>query len=76
MDDDLAAMTPEQLRAEVIRLRAAIREHRDQQGHDLCWYQPELWGVLPEQLHPSPAVPDWCEFMQRCAEYRKSLDER
>jgi hypothetical protein len=76
VDDDLAAMTADQLRAEVLKLRTAIRQQRDQKGHDLCWYLPELWAVLPERLQPSPEVPDWCEFMQHCAEFRKSLDER
>jgi hypothetical protein len=35
MDDDLASLTREQLIAEVIRLRAGIRAHRDSSGHDL-----------------------------------------
>src|SRR4249919_3622925 len=38
MDDDLASLTREQLIAEVIRLRAGIRAHRDSSGHDLCWH--------------------------------------
>jgi hypothetical protein len=37
MDDDLAPLTREQLIAEVKRLRAGIRRHRDEAGHDLCW---------------------------------------
>lgn len=75
MDDDLAVMNAAELRAEVRRLRAAIRQQRDQKGHDLCWYLPELWHLLPEKILPKPNVPEWCEFMQRCAEFRKSLDE-
>jgi hypothetical protein len=74
MDDDLLSMDDEQLRSEVRKLRKAIREQRDQTGHDLCWYVPELWQVLPEKVQPKPEIPEWCEFMQHCAEFRKSLD--
>lgn len=76
MDADLLEMSEHQLREEVMRLRQAIRAQRDQKGHDLCWFVPELWDVLPEKVRPQPEVPDWCEFMQHCAVFRKSLDER
>lgn len=75
LDQDILSMNQEQLRAEVQKLRAAIREQRDQKGHDLCWYLPELWEVLPEKVVPQPAVPEWSDFIQRCAAFRKSLDE-
>jgi hypothetical protein len=75
MDDDLDLMTVDELRSEVIKLRAAIRAQRDQKGHDLCWFVPELWLVLPEQIQPQPEVPPWAEFMQHCAAFRQSLDE-
>ena len=47
MDEDLDNLTREELMANVKELRAAIREHRDASLHDLCWYQPKLWGLLP-----------------------------
>jgi len=75
MDDDLKTMDEAQLRNEVMKLRTAIREQRDQKGHDLCWYVPELWNVLPEKIEPSPPIPPWPDFMQRCAAFRQSLDE-
>ena len=75
LDADLDAMSAEQLRAEVRKLRAAIREQRDQKGHDLCWFVPELWEVLPEKTRPQPNVPPCPEFIQRCAAFRQSLDE-
>lgn len=75
MDDDLNSMSLDQLRQEVQKLRAAIRAQRDQKGHDLCWFVPELWSVLPEQIQPQPEVPQWAEFMQHCAAFRQSLDE-
>jgi len=74
VDEDLDAMTAEQLRAEVRRLRAGIREHRDSSGHDLCWHHPDLWQLLPERVEPSISVPEWPQFMRGCVAYRQSLD--
>jgi hypothetical protein len=74
MDDDLEGMAREALVAEVRRLRAAIRGHRDSSGHDLCWHQPALWSLLPEQVEPRIAVPPWPKFLRGCVRYRESLD--
>ena len=74
MDDDLDAMSREELAAEVKRLRAGIRAHRDSTAHELCWYHPELWGLLPEKLAPEIAVPPWPRFLRGCVKYRESLD--
>lgn len=74
MDDDLETMLIAQLIAEVKKLRAGIRQHRDSQGHNLCWYVPELWDLLPEKVHPQPYVPPESEFLECCRQYRKSLD--
>jgi len=76
VDDDLNLRTREELVEEVKKLRAGIRAHRDASGHDLCWYHPELWSLLPEPVEPNIAVPQWAEFLQGCVRYRKSLDER
>jgi hypothetical protein len=74
MDDDLSSLTREQLIAEVIRLRAGIRAHRDSSGHDLCWHHPELWNLLPERIRKDIAVPDWPQFLRGCLKYREALD--
>jgi hypothetical protein len=74
MDDDLDALTREQLIAEVRRLRTGIRAHRDSTGQDLCWHHPELWGLLPEKMAPDVAVPPWPTFLRGCLRYRESLD--
>jgi hypothetical protein len=74
MDDDLANLTREELIAEVIRLRAGIRAHRDSSGHDLCWHHPQLWNLLPEPIPKDLAVPDWPRFFRGCVKYRESLD--
>ncbi|MCK9531207.1 MAG: hypothetical protein M0R77_11715 [Gammaproteobacteria bacterium] len=76
MDEDLEAMTREQLIAEVKKLRAGVRAHRDSSRHELCWHHPQLWGLLPEKTDPLPIVPDWPEFLSGCLRYRKSLDEQ
>jgi hypothetical protein len=74
MDEDLEAMSREQLIAEARKLRAGIRAHRDSSGHELCWHHPELWGQLPERSDPIPKVPTWPEFLRGCVRYRESLD--
>jgi len=48
MDADLETMERAALIAEVKRLRAGIRQHRDNSGHDLCWHHPALWLFPPE----------------------------
>lgn len=75
MDEDVEQMTKAQLIAEVKKLRAGIRQHRDSSGQDLCWHHPALWSLLPEQTDPLPAVPSWPDFMAGCVKYRQSLDE-
>ena len=74
MDDDLQELDRDALIAEVRKLRAGIREHRDASGHELCWHHPALWGLLPEPVAPAIAVPEWPAFMRGCIHYRQSLD--
>jgi hypothetical protein len=74
MDEDLDALSREQLLAEVKKLRAGIRDHRDSTGHELCWHHPQLWGLLPEKLDPALAVPPWPQFLRGCLRYRESLE--
>ena len=76
MDDDLEALDRNTLIAEVRRLRAGIRAHRDSTGHELCWHHPQLWGLLPERTDPLPSVPAWPQFLRGCIRYRESLDRQ
>lgn len=69
-------MSHEQLVAEVIKLRTAVRAHRDGSGHDLCWHHPNLWSTLPEQTDPEIAIAPWPQFLRDCVAYRASLDEQ
>jgi hypothetical protein len=75
VDDDLDGLSRDALIAEVKRLRAGIREHRDASGHDLCWHHPQLWGLLPEPVARDIAVPPWPKFLRGCVRYRESLDK-
>ncbi|MDR2916942.1 MAG: hypothetical protein LBV74_19285 [Tannerella sp.] len=76
MDEDLNKMTRDELVEEVKTLRLGIRKHRDSTGHDLCWFHPDLWNLLPEKYDPNILVPDWPQFMAGCVRFRKSLDEQ
>jgi hypothetical protein len=73
-DSDLEAMARGELIEEIKKLRRGIRQHRDCSGHDLCWFHPALWSLLPEQANSKPEVPDWPKFMEGCVKFRKSLD--
>jgi hypothetical protein len=74
LDNDLEQLAREDIVAEVKRLRAGIRRHRDSTGHDLCWHHPELWNLLPEKAAPELTVPEWPQFLRGCLRYRESLD--
>jgi hypothetical protein len=76
VDQDLDAMSREQLIAEIRNLRAGIRRHRDSTGDELCWHHPALWGLLPEATDPLPTVPAWPDFLKGCVRYRQSLDDQ
>lgn len=74
MDNDLGGFSREELVAEIVKLRDAIRAHRDSSMHDLCWHHPQLWGLLPEPIPEDIAVPDWPQFFRGCISYRQSLE--
>lgn len=76
MDSDLDHLSRDELIAELVKLRNAVRAHRDSTGHALCWHHPALWGLLPEQGAITPVVPEWPEFMRGCIRYRQSLDDQ
>lgn len=74
IDDDLEALSREQLMTEVRRLRDGVRRHRDSSEQELCWHHPALWSLLPEKTDPVPGVPEWPQFLRGCVRYRESLD--
>jgi hypothetical protein len=65
-----------ELDEELKKLRQGIRTNRDSTGHNLCWFHPDLWNLLPEKYDPEISVPDWPQFMEGCIRFRKSLDEQ
>ena len=75
-DVSLYGLSSDKLIEIIIDLRNEIRRHRDAQGHDLCWQNNlDLYELLPEKVIPQPEVPEPLEFIQKCCEYRKMLDE-
>lgn len=76
MDEDLDSLSREQLLVVARELRAAIRHHRDETGHGLCWHHPDMWALLPDKLDPEIAVPPWPKFLRGCLKYRESLDRQ
>lgn len=70
LDDDLLEAGPVALAVEVMRLRSAIRRHRDEKGHDRCWHSDvNLYGVLPDTMEYAPMFPPLPEFLKKCEEY-------
>jgi hypothetical protein len=71
MDEDLLALNVVRLREELTRTRDAIREHRDQRGHDRCQRDDQrLYLVLPEGRPGDlrlPATED--EFLTGCRRF-------
>lgn len=54
IDSDIEGLMRHELKAEIRRLRTAIRKHRDQKLDDRCWMDDfELYESLPEGIDPS-----------------------
>ncbi len=55
--------------------RAALQEWVHQQGHDRCWYYPDIFKRLAEILgveaSKNPALPSLEEFKQGCRRYQE-----
>lgn len=69
------AWTTEELIAEIVRLRTAIREHYNQTtGHSMCWQNDEaLWQKLdPSLKFPHSSMPSKEEMLSQCAVYIES----
>ncbi len=57
------------------KCRQLLQEWVDKQGHDRCWYYPEIFnkfceilGVVPTV---SPDLPTEAEFEEFCGRYRR-----
>jgi len=51
-----------------------IEEWANKQGHDRCWYYPDLFRrlaeVLDANLEVEPSLPPRCEFEAGCSRYQ------
>lgn len=75
LDQDIEFMSRDKLKQEIIKLRTGIRYHRDATGHDLCWWWPELWLLLPEKKMPENiTLPSKEEFLGKCNEYHSACE--
>lgn len=70
-DDDLKAMSPAQLRQEVMKLRSAIRWHRDLEENERCWHcDQQLYGrTLPEYTPAGCMHGDARRILRNCIGY-------
>lgn len=80
-NQDIEFMERSQLKTEIINLRqkigdvsAVIQSWVDKQGHDRCWYYPELFqqlvGMLNIQSTVDPKLPPLDEFRGGCYKYQ------
>lgn len=67
IDADVKAMTPGQLRQEVMRLRSAFRTELNNTGNRRCWVN--LLRALPEGKGINPLSLPRGEFLGNCAVY-------
>lgn len=59
-----------ELKKEVERLRGAIRQHRDERGHDRCWMDDQrLYEVLPESVDVDTTLPPKECFLKNCEKF-------
>lgn len=69
-DLDVKEMTLAQLRREVMKLRLAIRKHRDAEENARCWHNDlTLYGSLPEEVPPGRMVGPEEELLKNCRRY-------
>lgn len=54
-----------------MKVRAAIRTHRDQKGDENCWLDDQfyLYGLLPEKIGCDPRLPEKRLMMVNCSRY-------
>lgn len=70
MDLDINFMTRVQLKAELQKLRDAVRLHRDEKGHGRCWLDDaRLYANLPENKDADTQLPPKEEFLTNCERY-------
>jgi hypothetical protein len=71
-DSDLEALNRDQLVAEVKRLRAGIRTHRDSTGHDLA--PSRSLGTAARTGRARSGRTALAEILRGCLRYREALE--
>jgi hypothetical protein len=64
------------LEAQLEYITAIVRMWVEKQGHDRCWYYPEIFRELADELginYPHPGLPSREEFERGCTRYQKEL---
>ncbi|MGD9726517.1 MAG: hypothetical protein AB7L09_00575 [Nitrospira sp.] len=65
-------MTPEQRLAAI---RKTIQTWMDKQGHDRCWYYPDLFreiaNIVGVDVSTTPLLPPRPEFEEGCRRYQQ-----
>lgn len=60
----------ENVAANIAKLEAAIREHRDQRGDDRCFLDDaKLYSVLGDNVEVDASLPPKCDFLASCERY-------
>lgn len=69
-DADVKQMTSGQLRREVMKLRRAIRHHRDAAENARCWHNDlTLYEVLPEEKPAGKMIGPEEVLLRNCRRY-------
>ncbi len=57
------------------QVESLVKEWIDKQGHDRCWYYPDIFAKIAEVLGipaaDKPALPSRAEFEMGCARYQQ-----
>lgn len=77
MDEDILLMGHLRALREIMRLRKAIRKHRDAKNNERCWLNDgKLYQVLPEKKGATPIVLSECTFLRNCKHYYRRQKRR
>jgi len=56
------------------QIRSVVEEWANKQGHDRCWYYPDLFHqiavILDVELPKTPVLPPRVEFEEGCRRYQ------
>ena len=70
IDTDILSMGHLRALREIMRLRGAIRKHRDAKGNARCWLNDtQLYRALPEKKSADSIVLSECTFLANCKRY-------